>query len=489
MLSYNTNMMALNANRNLSIHYAGLSTSVRRLSSGLRVNTAADDAAGLAIRELMRADIATINQGVRNANDAISLIQTADGALGVIDEKLIRMKELAEQAATGTYNSDQRLMIDSEFQAMAAEIQRIATATDFNGVKLLDGSLSGTHDGSGMQSTGELKVHFGTGNDSAEDYYYLNIGDATLKGLGLTDATGVIRPGEAGSTDALWKSFPNGKEITTTSGLYSLGIIPTGTKNLSIHLDDHASGATTEDVLQLFTKNGYHIAGTGTGGEGWNNLGILTQNDLDDVINDPQYGFNSGASYSYNPQGVGGSFNPTPPYRQFSSGGMNIGYSGNGHAGNITGGINNEEWLTIDEVTEDLILLVPGGGTYTITATWDGGSMGEPLAGEGGGLAEQVISIQTQQSAQEALGRIDDAIIKKDQIRANLGAMQNRLENTVSNLQIQAENLQAAESRISDVDVAEEMTQFVRSQILTQASVAMLAQANSMPNMLMSLLG
>ena len=118
-LSINANLMAMNAGRNLTAHYAGMSNSVRRLSSGLRVSTAADDAAGLAIRELMRADIAALNQGIRNANDAISLIQTADGALGIIDEKLIRMKELAEQAATGTSTSDQRLMINSEFQAMA----------------------------------------------------------------------------------------------------------------------------------------------------------------------------------------------------------------------------------------------------------------------------------------------------------------------------------------------------------------------------------
>jgi len=119
----------------------------------------------------MRADISTINQGVRNANDAISLIQTADGALQVIDEKLIRMKELAEQAATGTYTSDQRLIIDSEYQAMASEITRIASATDFNGIYLLNGNLSSTtHDGTGLSSTGKLKVHFGTGNLSAEDY-------------------------------------------------------------------------------------------------------------------------------------------------------------------------------------------------------------------------------------------------------------------------------------------------------------------------------
>ena len=146
-LVVNHNMMAMNASRHLNANYRKLSDSTRKLSSGLRVETAADDAAGLAIRELMRAEISTLNQGVRNANDGISLIQTADGALQVVDEKLIRMKELAEQAATGTYDSTQRLIIESEYQQMASEITRIANATDFNGIKLLDGSLSGTHDG------------------------------------------------------------------------------------------------------------------------------------------------------------------------------------------------------------------------------------------------------------------------------------------------------------------------------------------------------
>ena len=190
-LVVNHNLMAANSSRYLNTHYKALSDSTRKLSSGLRVETAADDAAGLAIRELMRADIAALNQGVRNANDGISLIQTADGALGVIDEKLVRMKELAEQAATGTYDSTQRLIIDSEYQQMASEITRIANATDFNGIKLLDGNLSSdTHDGTGLVSTGKLKIHFGTANDSAEDYYYIQIGDSTASALGVGNANG-----------------------------------------------------------------------------------------------------------------------------------------------------------------------------------------------------------------------------------------------------------------------------------------------------------
>ena len=150
----NNNLNALNAARTLNGHYGRLAKSVQRLSSGLRVNSAADDAAGLAIREMMRADIAAMQQGTRNANDAISMIQTADGAMAVIDEKLIRMKELAEQAATGTYNSTQRLIIDSEFQAMGAEIERIARATDFNGLKILDGNGVAGRAADGRTATG-----------------------------------------------------------------------------------------------------------------------------------------------------------------------------------------------------------------------------------------------------------------------------------------------------------------------------------------------
>ena len=291
----NNNSMSSNVANTLTSHYGNLATSTERLSTGLRVNSAADDAAGLAIRELMRSDVTALQQGIRNANDAISLIQTADGALGIIDEKLIRMKELAEQAATGTYDSTQRLMIESEYQQMASEITRIANATDFNGIHLLNGNLSSNdHDGTTLTATGKMKIHFGSANDSAEDYYYIQIGTSTASALGVGNQTDSSRAG------------------------------------------------------------------------------------------------------------------------------------------------------------------------YTVS---------------------------TQDAAQKALVALTNAIVSKDKIRANLGAMQNRLENTISNLTTQSENLQAAESRISDVDVASEMTNFVRNQILTQSAVAMLSQANSMPQMAMRLIG
>ncbi len=294
-LTIASNLMASTVQRNLSTAYDDLATSTERLSSGLRINSAADDAAGLAVRELMRSDISALEQGVRNANDAISLIQTADGALGVIDEKLIRMKELAEQASTGTYTSTQRLIIDSEYQAMASEITRIANATDFNGLYLLNGNLSSDeHDGSGLSATGKLKIHFGTANDCSEDYYYVQIGVSTASAFGV------------------------------------------------------------------------------------------------------------------------------------------------------------------------------------------GNQSAEGSAG---------YAISTQQAAQNALDALNTAIVSKDNIRAQLGAMQNRLENTISNLEIQAENLSAAESQVSDVDVSLEMTEFVKNQIIVQSAVAMLSQANSLPQMALQLIG
>jgi flagellin len=267
------NMMADTALRNLTAVYAALAKSINALSSGLRINGAADDAAGLAFREMMRASVAALDQGVRNANDAISMLQTFDGAAQVIDEKLIRMKELAMQAATGTYSTSQRTIMNNEFSAMRDEITRIANATSFNDI-------------SGLNSSGTIKIHFGAGNSSAADYYYVNMQDMTATALGI-------------------------------------------------------------------------------------------------------------------------------------------------------------------------------------------GSL----------------SIATQASAQGALGTVDTAIGTKDTARANFGAMINRLHNTVSNLQIQRENTQAAESQISDVDVAAEMAKLTRNQVLARTAVAMLVQANTIPMMATTLLG
>ena len=480
--SIRNNLLAVNASLHLKAHYNELATSVRRLSTGLRVERAADDAAGLAIRELMRADVATLHQGARNVNDAISLIQTADGALGVIDEKLIRMKELAEQAATGTYDSTQRLMIDSEFQQMASEIERIARATDFNGIHLLDGSLSGPHDGSQMEATGALKIHFGTANDSAEDYYYVEIGDCTLAGLGLRDGGAGGGGAGYGGVPILSDKVQQNAQQQFNSGIVSFAIIPAGSTDIDITIND----GNIRDDIQVFTRSGKHIAGTIVNGIGWP-LGTREA----DIITE-QNGFFPTAQYDGNSlNGIGGDLQYidqlNPQLHYFSINGMHIGYTGDGN--NTTIPFNHTEKLTIDNVTEDLIIIISGGGVFNITASWTA----MPTAGGGGDFVPgdpngDIMSIKTQELAQRGLERIDNAIARKDQIRAHLGAVQNRLENTVTNLNIQAENLQNAESRISDVDVATEMTTFVRNQVLTQSASSMLAQANAFPHMLRQLL-
>ncbi len=148
MLAIKNNLMAVNAARHLGNSYNALASSVERLSSGLRINSAKDDAAGLAVRELMRADIAVIQQGARNALDGISMLQTMEGAMATIDDALVRMQQLAEQAATGSYSAAQRTIMENEFTEMREEIDRVAGATTFNGIKMLDNSAS-------------VSIHFG----------------------------------------------------------------------------------------------------------------------------------------------------------------------------------------------------------------------------------------------------------------------------------------------------------------------------------------
>jgi flagellin len=180
MLAIKNNIMAENAARQLGISYDALATSVERLSSGLRINTAKDDAAGLAVRELMRADIAVLRQGSRNAQDGVSLLQTAEGAMQTIDNLLVRMKQLAEQAATGTYSSEQRSLMDSEFDELANEIERISGAVDFNGISMLN-SASGT-----------VSIVFGGSTDSIG----IDMQDMTKAGLGI-NALNIDAPGSA----------------------------------------------------------------------------------------------------------------------------------------------------------------------------------------------------------------------------------------------------------------------------------------------------
>ncbi|WP_304392165.1 flagellin [uncultured Desulfovibrio sp.] len=276
-------------------------------------------------------------------------------------------------------------------------------------------------------------------------------------------------------------------------------IIPKGAKNITINMCG-APGlqVRADNDIQLFTKTGVHLAGTPP-----DDIVFSTLNGVDNSIgaNSNQLGFTTSDEAHLNDGG--GKYDPTGKNLNYTSyNGMTIGYTGDPDRYDASpNDIISDTWedyetLTIDEVTEDLIAWFPGAGSCGVKAYWDPASVPAPnpvnpfnpdLPG-GVKPTGDIISIDTQDKAQQALERIDNSIVIKDKVRANLGATQNRLENTVTNLTVQAENLQAAEARISDADVGIEMMLFVRNQILTQAGVAMLSQANSLPQMMAGLL-
>ncbi|MBG0791312.1 MAG: hypothetical protein H0S80_12540 [Desulfovibrionaceae bacterium] len=289
----------------------------------------------------------------------------------------------------------------------------------------------------------------------------------------------------------------NGVTQSLGSGVIPVAYIPRGAVNVAISI---TTGGMDDD-LQLFSRTGRHLAGTliaddpvtpapGSNEFVWNANGIDAGN-VDDQFITERNGFYAYAQY--NASGLNDNLAGYDPAGGATTecNDMEITYSGDGdrfdgsvNNGTVAGGMQVER-IHIDEAPDDLLLFSIGTGSFWVTATWD--SVPEVSYSTVNGM--QVADISTQESAQKAVEQLDASITIKDTIRAGLGAMQNRLENTATNLQIQAENMQAAESRISDADVALEMTEFVRGQILTQSATAMLAQANSLPRMAMQLIG
>jgi flagellin len=361
---------------------------VAKLSSGLRINKASDDAAGLAVRELIRADVSVLKQGARNGRDAISMLQTAEGAMGVVDDILVRMRELAEQSSTESYSSAQRSIMHAEFSQLIAEIDRIAENTEFNELNLLN------RDATNVDDQSDYQIHLGS-----TEMIQVDRADMTATGLALQAGTGTYRLESTGATG---------------SGS-ALNMSGTVTVTLNDGSSYSADVATADDLAAVATK----IAGLSAG---------LTATAV------------SGSN------GV---------YLEITT--------ASGSAANITG-------ITVTDIG--------GAASSSNLATFT-----EVQAGSDG------VSINSATSARAALGTIVDAIKTKDQYRAKLGYLMNRLESATSVIDIQAENLLSAESRISDVDVATEMAAMTRHQVLAQAGISMLSQANTMPQMALSLLG
>ncbi|MHC4075678.1 MAG: flagellin N-terminal helical domain-containing protein, partial [Planctomycetota bacterium] len=418
--------------------------SVERLASGLRINSAKDDAAGLAVRELIRADIAVLQQGARNASDGISMMQTMEGAMAVIDDALIRMSELAEQAATGSYSSAQRTIMNAEFAEMAAEIERIAGATKFNDISMLN------------TATGSVSIHVGTTSTIDVDKV-----DMTQSGLSIEvgDGQWSILSADSGTS---------GYALTDT--VLSIDADAGGEVGYSIDIqfgDEEVIDAVWSDTG---TNSSYTLQ------EVADAINLASQNPeirTDADGNDLCY---AAASVVETDDGV---YKLKLSARSTSATTLSINLS-------TTGATSAEDiagiWGTYSCSAGAYTLMAGTDGFWEkqlTTGAWETDSLG----GAGAGL-----NILTEAAAVTALATITTAINTKDSARATFGYKMNRLESTIAILDIQSENLMAAESRVSDVDVATEMATLTRTQVLSQAGIAMLAQANAMPQMALTLL-
>jgi len=408
MLAIKNNLMAANAARHLGRSYDALAKSVERLSSGLRINSAKDDAAGLAVRELLRADIAVLNQAGRNAADGISMLQTAEGAMSEVDSILIRMKELAEQASTGSYSSPQRTIMNDEYAQLSLEITRIAESTDFNENQLLN-------------STTGIDIHVGSTD-------MITVTPELMTATGLT----------VGTTAAIKETHTHNHSVASADDLY-ISIAEfggTGTDEFEFRF-----GTLTTETSAIINIDLDAYAATG-----------ITLNELVEEINDAVEA--DGTRYAAATALYSSTYQSYTLQLQAREGGIN----------------------------RDLVI----SDTNTTTlANWNANA---DFTESTNGAAGTGNDLSTAAGAQAALTIIETAINAKDTYRSKLGYWMNRLEAAESVLGIQAENLQISESRISDVDVATEMAEMTRTQVLAQAGIAMLAQANSMPQMALTLL-
>lgn len=405
MLAIKNNIMAANAARHLGNSYDALGKSVERLSSGLRINSSKDDAAGLAVRELLRADIAQLKQAQRNASDGISMLQTAEGAMGEIDGILVRMKELAQQAATGSYSSDQRTIMNNEYSELSSEITRIAESTDFNDNQLLN-------------STTGVNIHVGSGN-------------ITITPEKITATTLSV-----GTTVATKEAWINTRTVASADNEYIADTeITSGTADLfTFRFGTLATETIAAIVVDL---DAYASSG-------------ISLNQLVDEINDAVEA--DGTRYAAATAIYNSTYNSYSLKMQARDGGASR-----------------------------VFAVTATNATAILSATTDFTQSATGAAGTGNDLT-------TATGAAAALTTIETAITTKDTYRAKLGYWMNRLDVAESVLGIQAENLLTSESRISDVDVAIEMSAMTRTQVLAQAGIAMLAQANAMPQMALTLL-
>lgn len=511
----NTNVSSINAWRNLSITDLNMSKNLERLSSGMRINRAADDAAGLAVSEKMRAQIKGINQAIRNSQDGISLVQTAEGSMAEIHSMLQRMRELAVQAGNDTLQPQDRDQIQSEMDHLAKEITRITNSTQFNAKDLINGSLkNGNISEISLQigPNGGQTVTFGIDAMDAKSLgisrdvmtaaIYKENGTVSETGgnfIASIAATGAVSAGlTAGEYTVRFDNTTQTVQLFDAAGTTAIGTAVSATAGATVTIGDVNTArqvtitlqstlptaittdkiyvgsrvATVDDVAaaqEIIDTTG---VGTGVVAVGWG----LQSNDYQVKLTN-----SGGNTYAqlFDATGTNAIGNAVQVGAATTSAGTyTLGDAATGRTLtiNVKGGVTASASGQTDTVT------VVNNGQAAENAKFDGGvkyADAQAFAG---------LNVSSVSGASAALSIIDAAIAKVSGQRAALGAIQNRLEHTINNLQVVSENLSASESRIRDVDMALEMTQFTKNQILMQAGSAMLAQANAKTQAVLSLL-
>jgi len=476
-LYINTNVASLNAQRNLTNSTSSLSRSFQRLSSGLRINGAKDDAAGLAISNRLTAQIRGLNQAVRNTNDGISLAQTAEGALGETQNILQRVRELSVQSANDTNSASDRESLQAEVEQLTAEINRIGETTTFNNNKILDGSFLGASFHVGANSRETITVNVADGRATSLGRQARNDGTVVSAGISIASGSlavnGVSIRGTVAADDTVSTTLNDGSAVAKAAAINDSTKF-TGVRAIVNKSEDSNNADITNGVLNSvdFIKvNGETITG------------ITVQNgDADDTLV-------NAINAVTDKTGVIASLNDASQLVLTAQDGRNIEVTASTVAAASITGLNSE--VTGGSITLQAERQVTiNNGTANINAgTGFGTGQGEFIYGVNNANTVSTIDITSREGANLAIDIADVAIGQVSSIRADLGAVQNRLESTINNLNATAENLSAARSRILDADFASETAQFTRNQIIQQAGVSVLAQANQQPQVALSLLG
>jgi len=494
-LIINTNVASLNAQRNLNKSQATYDQALQRLSSGLRINSAKDDAAGLAIASRFQSQINGLNQAQRNANDGISLAQTAEGALGTVTNNLQRIRELAVQSANDTNSSTDRQALQAEVSQLQQEINRVADTTQFNGKNLLDGSFTNSQFQVGANANQTIGVSLQSARATALGNYTTNTsGSNTDLGSKLGNATlGASAPVNGVASQTLTISG-NGatKNVDLTGGNATAFAIANGVNAFSSQTGVTATASTTANISTIadgtvsFSLTGSgtaNISATVTGGDYSNLVTAINSSSattgITAKVNDSgQLQLDNSKGYDIKIE----SYNNTAATNTATVAGVN---------GTATAALADTDGSTgtaSDSVTVSGTVKFSSSNAFTVQS--DDTSNTLLKSGTISGQLDEVaqIDVTTAGGANDAISTIDAALQTINSQRAALGAYQNRFSSAITNLSTTSQNLSAAQSRIQDADFAAETAKMSKAQVLQQAGISVLAQANAKPQQVLSLL-